>query len=120
MGTLWGQATEIEDLGVVAEQCPFCEQTTPCLVRAARPGWQILFLRLSADTQDTSGLCTSCRSSFPCELWRYPELVPAAQAESLSSEDLLARTNPGLAERLQLREQVSVLGGDDRFAAAYD
>ena len=30
MRTIWGPVTEVRDLGVVAEQCPYCEQVMPC------------------------------------------------------------------------------------------
>jgi hypothetical protein len=120
MGILWGRVTENKDLGVVAEQCPSCERVTPCRVRAACHGVRVLFVRLTSATRDTTCVCTACGGSFPCELWRYPCLVPAQEASALPVEDLLARTNPGLADRVQLKEQVSALGGDDRFAAAYE
>ncbi len=120
MRTIWGSATEVRDLGVVAEQCPRCERPTPCAVRAVCQGWHFFFVKLTAVATETSCHCTACGASFPCELWRYPALVPAAQAEALPLEDLLARTNPGLAERIQWKQQVRELGGDARFAAAYE
>jgi hypothetical protein len=46
--------------------------------------------------------------------------VPLREAKALSLQDLVARTNPGLAERLQWKEQITSLGGDTRFAMAYE
>jgi hypothetical protein len=120
MRTIWGSATETTDLGVVAEQCPRCERPTPCAVRAVCQGCYVFFVKLTAAARETSCRCSVCEASFPCELWRYRALVPAAEAARLSVEDLLARTNPGLTERVQWKQQVSDLGGDGRFAAAYE
>jgi hypothetical protein len=120
MRTIWGPATEVQDLGVVAEQCPCCERTTPCAVRAVCQGWHVFFVKATAVATETSARCTVCGSAFPCELWRYPALVPAGQAAGLAVEDLLARTNPGLAERVQWKQQVCDLGGDLRFVTAYE
>ncbi len=120
MGALWGSATEIKDLGVVAEQCPYCEQMMPCFVRAV---WQVdfvCFLRINPVNKETNCLCPVCGGSFPCQLWRYRELVPVQEAPALGLAKLLARTNPGLAERVQLKQQVSSLGGDACFTAAYE
>jgi hypothetical protein len=120
MGKLWGPATEIKDLGVVAEQCPYCERIAPCFVRAI---WQVdyvLFVKTSVVNKDTSCLCPTCAGSFPCKLWCYPELATVKEAAALPLDDLLARTNPRLVERNQMRQQVRALGGDARFTAAFE
>ena len=80
MGTIWGQASETEDLGVVAEQCPYCEPVTSCIVRVERLDWHVFFVKLAMDIKETSCLCRQCGNSFPCELWRYPVLVPGASS----------------------------------------
>src|SRR5262249_48089482 len=64
--------------------------------------------------------CTACLKTLPCEHWRYVDVVPIREAKALPIEDLLARTNPSLAERLQLREQIRALGGDAAFGLAYE
>jgi hypothetical protein len=120
MWNIWGPATEIKHLGVVAERCPFCERIVPCNVRAVCQGDYVFFLKVAATTEKTSCTCQVCAGSFPCMLWCYPDLVPAQEASAVSVDDLLARTNPGLAERVQLKEQVSALGGDARFTTAYE
>ena len=83
-------------------------------------GDHVFFMKTTAVTKETSCRCMACNGSFPCELWRYPDLVPVPDAAALPVEVLLARTNPGLAEREQLKQQVNALGGDARFAAAYE
>jgi hypothetical protein len=45
--------------------------------------------------------------------------VPVKEAKCLAIEELLIRTNPSLAERVQLKEQIAALGADARFAEAY-
>ncbi len=120
MRPIWGPVTEIRDLGVVAEQCPHCGRVTPCLLRSVYRCHYVLFLKTAAPAEESSGLCTACLKALPCEHRRYAAVVPIRRAKALPIEDLLARTNPGLIERLQLREQVRALGGDAAFASAYE
>lgn len=120
MRTIWGWVSEITDLGVVAEQCPYCERTMPCLLRSVCRRNYVLFLETTEPTRERSCFCTGCHMAFPSEHWRYAAVVSIPEAKVLPSEDLLARTNPGLAERLELKEQVSALGCDARFTVAYE
>jgi hypothetical protein len=120
MRKLWGTFTEASDLGVVAERCPYCAQIVPCLVRSVLRGHYVLFVKVADDDAERSCLCTLCLQEFACEHWRYAALVQAREAKALRLEDLLARTNPGRVEFLQLKEQVRALGGDARFAIAYE
>ncbi len=120
MGTIWGPITEIKDVGVVAEQCPHCGKITPCLLRSVYKGSHVFFVRMTTPTREASSLCTVCIRAFPCEAWRYSNVVSIREAKTLQLEELQARTNPGLAERLEWKEQVRALGGDDRFAVAYE
>jgi hypothetical protein len=77
-------------------------------------------MKTAAPTEESSSLCTACLKALPCQHWRYAAVVPIRKAKALPIEDLLARTNPGLAERLQLREQIRALGGDAAFGLAYE
>jgi hypothetical protein len=119
MPKFWGAATEITDLGVVAELCPYCEQIMPCLLRSVCRGQYACFVKTTHPTIERSCLCTACHKPFLGEHWRYAAVLPIAQARALPPEDLLARTNPALAERIQWKELVGALGGDPRFALAY-
>jgi hypothetical protein len=120
MSKFWGAATEILDLGVVAEFCPHCEQIMPCLLRSVCRGHYVCFVKTTCPTIERSCLCTGCHKPFRGEHWRYVAVLPIAEAKALPPEDLLARTNPCLAERIQLQEQIRALGGDPRFAVAYE
>ncbi len=120
MRTIWGPVTEIRDLGVVAERCPYCEQVEPCLLRSVCRGHYVCFVKTTAPTSESSCLCTGCHKAFPCEGWRYATLLPIQEAKTVPVQELLARTNPGLAERLQLNAQIGALGGDACFATAYE
>ncbi len=120
MRKIWGPITEIHDLGVVAEQCPYCERIMPCLLRSVYRGHFVLFVKTPAPLSETSCLCTACVKAFPCDPWRYAAPLPIQEAKTSQADDLLARTNPGLAERLQLKEQIGALGGDARFTTAYE
>jgi hypothetical protein len=83
-------------------------------------GSYVFFIKTAAPAGESSGLCTACLKSLPCEHRRYAAVVPIRKAKTLPIEDLLARTNPGLAERLRLREQIRALGGDAAFTSAYE
>jgi hypothetical protein len=120
MRSMWGPVTEIRDLGVVAEECPHCERVTPCLLRSVYRGSYVLFVKTAAPTEESSSLCTVCLKALPCQRWRYSAVVPLRKAKALSIENLLARTNPGLVERLQLRKYIRALGGDAAFGLAYE
>lgn len=120
MSKFWGAATEIIDIGVVAEYCPHCERITPCLLRSVCRGHYACFIKTTGPTIERSCLCTGCHKPFPGEHWRYVAVLPIGEAKALPMEDLLARTNPCLAERIQLKAQVFALGGDHRFAIAYE
>jgi hypothetical protein len=119
MWTIWGPVTEVRDLGVVAEQCPYCARVLPCFLRSVCRSNYVFFVKTTSPTPESSCLCTVCLKAFPCEPWRYATLVSIREAKTLPVEDLLARTNPVLAERRLLNEQISTLGGDTGFAIAY-
>lgn len=120
MRAIWGAVTEISDLGVVAEECPHCERPMPCLLRSACRGDYILFMRMNEPFRESSCLCTGCHKAFSCvHYWRYAAVLTIREAKGLAVEELLTRTNPVLAERLQFKEQVQSLGGDARFALGY-
>lgn len=118
MRSIWGPATEITDVGVMAERCPHCERVTPCLLRSIRHSYFILFLRSVSIAHENSGFCTECHKAFHCDPWRYVCVVAIGEAKSLGIEELLTRTNPSLAERVEMKELVAALGGDARFAEA--
>jgi hypothetical protein len=120
MRAIFGSATKVIDLGLVAEQCPFCEQTMPCLLRSVFRITYVFFLEATGQETERSCFCTGCHTAFPTEHWRYAAVLPIRDAKNLPPNDLLARTNPGLADRFALKDQVSALGCDGRFAVAYE
>jgi hypothetical protein len=120
MRAIWGSATKVIDLGLVAEQCPYCGQTMPCLLRSVCRVHYVVFLETAGPERERSCFCTGCHKAFPSEHWRYAAVLPIREGKDLSPEDLLARTNPGLADRFALKEHVGALGCDGRFAVAYE
>lgn len=119
MGSIWGPATEITDVGVMAERCPHCERITPCLLRSVRRSFFILFVKTASSARDNSGFCTECHKAFHCDPWRYVGVVALKEAKGLGIEELLTRTHPILAERVRMKELIAALGGDARFAEAH-
>jgi hypothetical protein len=83
-------------------------------------GHYACFVKTTGPAIERSCLCTGCHKPFLGEHWRYAAVLPIGEARALPPEDLLARTNPVLAERIQLKELVRALGGDHRFAVAYE
>jgi hypothetical protein len=120
MRAMWGAVTEVRDRGIVAEHCPHCERITACLLRSVCRGDYVFFVKTTDPVHESSCLCTGCLKAFHCASWRYAAVVPIREAKALPPDDLLARTNPVLAERLRFKEQVGALGGDARFTAAYE
>jgi hypothetical protein len=92
----------------------------PCILRSVCRGNYVFFVKTTDPAVERSCLCTACLKAFVCEHWRYAAAVPLRQAKALTVDDLLARTNPGLAECLGLKEQICALGGDARFADAHE
>jgi hypothetical protein len=119
MRMIWGPVTDVRDLGVVAEQCPYCARISPCILRSVCRGHYIFFVKTAAPIVESSCLCTVCLKAFPAEHWRYVTFLSIREAKALALDDLLARTNPALAERRQMQEQIDALGGDTGFALAY-
>lgn len=121
MRTFWGAVTEISDLGVVAEHCPHCQRLMGCLLRSVCRGDHVLFVKMAQRTRECSCLCTTCLQTFPGEpYWHYAAVVPAREAQQMELESLLAKTNPVLADRIHFQQQIRDLGGDHRFAVAYE
>lgn len=121
MRTFYGEVTEIHDMGVVAETCPHCDQLRSCLLRTVHQGYNIFFFKTADVLRESSCLCTECHKPFPGKpSWNYPEVASIREARGMSLDDLLAKTNPILADRIHFKEQIGKLGGDERFAIAYD
>ena len=87
MRSIGGPVTEIRDLGVVAEQCPYCERVMPCLLRSVCRGNYVFFIKTAAPTEENSCLCTVCLKALPCDHWRYATVVPLREAKALPVED---------------------------------
>jgi hypothetical protein len=121
MRTFWGAITEISDLGAVAENCPHCERLMCCLLRSVCLGNYVCFVRLAEPARESSCLCTGCLKTFQGQPhWHYAAVVPIREAHRMGLESLLAKTNPVLADRIHFQEQIRDMGGDDRFAVAYE
>src|SRR5215475_1278528 len=88
MRKFWGAATEITDLGVVAEWCPYCAQIMPCLLRSVCRGHYACFVKTTGSTIERSCLCTGCHKPSVGEHWRYAAVLPVGEARGLPPEDL--------------------------------
>ena len=121
MRRFFGAVTEIHDLGVVAENCPHCDVIKSCLLRTVHQGHYVCYVKVADPLRESSCMCTDCLKPFPAKPhWSYAAVVPIADARSMALDDLLAKTNPILADRVRFKQQIRELGGDERFAIAYD
>lgn len=121
MRTPFGTVNEITDLGAVAEHCPHCDALRCCLLRLVTQGHYICFAKIADPMRQSSCLCTDCLKPFPGKPhWSYAEVVPLRDAGAMDLNDLLTKTNPILADRIRLKETIRELGGDERFAVAYE
>ncbi len=121
MRTLFGTVNEIKDLGAVAEHCPNCNALRCCLLRIVIQGHYICFAKITDPLRQSSCLCTDCLTPFPGKpRWNYAEVVPLRDARGMDLNELLTKTNPILADRIRLKETIGELGGDKRFAVAYE
>lgn len=121
MRRFFGVVTETTDLGVVAEHCPHCDVVKSCLLRAVHQGHYVCYVKVSDPLRESSCLCTDCLKPFPGKPhWSYAAVVPISDARGVELDDLLTKTNPILADRIRFKQQIRELGGDERFAVAYD
>lgn len=121
MRTLFGTVNEITDLGAVAEHCPNCDALKCCLLRVVTQGHYICFAKIADPLRQSSCLCTDCLQPFPGKpRWSYAAVVPLHDARKMDLNDILTKTNPILADRMRLKETIRDLGGDERFAVAYE
>lgn len=121
MRTFCGAVTEINDLGVVAEYCPHCDQLTRCLLRTITRGSYICFVKMAELSREGSCMCTGCLKTFPGKpYWTYASVASIRDAGEMPLDDLLTQTNPILADRIRFKEQIHELGGDAGFADAYE
>ena len=118
MWIIWGPVSGERDLGVVAEMCPRCASLAPCRVSGLVEGVHLFFVPLAAGVTKAACTCGLCGCQFPCESWRYKEMVPAPEARSLEIERLLERTNPALRENRELSRRLERFADDPRFQAA--
>jgi len=112
---IWGSSTNLKELGVVADQCPHCDQLAPCCVTGHVRGDHVYFITLNEQVIGGECLCSACGGRFPCDTGRYRDFVPPGDASSMTTETLLERTNPDLKERLLWALEKRTFAADERF-----
>jgi hypothetical protein len=118
MWLVWGTAKDQRELGVVAEQCPYCARLAPCYVTARVEGVHVYFITFAETATDAACHCGACGGLFHCELWQYERFVPPVEARDLPLETLLQRTNPRLKERLEWTRLQEDFAADPVFVKA--
>jgi cytochrome c biogenesis DsbD-like protein len=118
MWFIWGDVQGEKELGVVAEQCPYCDRLAPCYVTARVQGLHVYFITLAETATDAGCRCGACGGQFRRELWQFKEFVPPVEAHTLPLEVLLQRTNPLLAERLEWKRVQEEFAADPLFLPA--
>ncbi len=118
MFILWGGTSGEKSFGIVAERCPRCGTVGPCLVTGQTQGIHIYFVTLAESISRAFATCASCHLSFECQAWRYPFILPPSEVASLSTGELLTKTNPELRVRIDREKLLSRFDGDETFEAA--
>lgn len=119
MWIVWGTVSGERDIGVVAERCPRCRTVAPCRVTGIVSGIHFFFIPMAEGVTQAACTCGACGNRFPCETWRYREMVPFAEALSLEIGPLLDRTNPALKEELEWSRRLERFAADPRFEEAF-
>ncbi len=104
---IWGSKHRKNDLGVVAEWCDSCQSVQPAIVTEHYQVGHIYYIPLGKGTlKATSRQCMRCGGEFMAERSAYSAFLPAAQVRAVNTDDLMVRTNPGLADTIIERRQL--------------
>lgn len=117
MWIIWGPASDVKEVGVVAERCPHCGRLSACRVTAYSEGIHLYGITMASAVTHAIGACSSCGGQFPCELWQYKEPLPLEAAFAIPIETLLERSNPLLKERLAWESRLEAHQADPQFVA---
>jgi hypothetical protein len=118
MWIIWGPASDVKEVGVVAERCPHCRRLSACRVTAYSEGVHLYGVTMASAVTHAICTCSACGGQFPCELWRYSNPLPLDAAFAIPIETLLERSNPLLKERLAWEARLEEHQADGQFAAA--
>ncbi len=119
MWFVWGPSTGVKDLGIVAEQCPFCKCISPCKLVGRFEGFHVYFITMAASVTKTACTCSLCGGQFPGEflaIWQSCAVLPCA--DPMPMERLIKRTNPGLIDQIENAQTLERHQADPQFDKA--
>jgi hypothetical protein len=94
----WGEYERVRKQGVVADRCKGCSQITQLRVSRIYRVSHVYFIPLgSGKLHSTVAECTECGHKVPFRNEKYSRLVPENEADSLTVDEVLKKTNPPLA-----------------------
>lgn len=122
---LFGTTDRERTRGEVADRCPHCRRLSFFVVSDHYRVWHAYFIPLGRGKfQGTTRSCTSCGARIEIDPGRYAELLEPGSAGTVSLDEAIRRTNPGLARTLdavweleRLAEQHPYRGPDDERGA---
>jgi hypothetical protein len=102
-------------VGSAADVCPRCAEAAACDVERVEQRLVVFFVPLRWKALHEEARCAGCGFAWRVKGSEYAGVVPAPAAEAGPLADLVARTNPGLVERLEraaaLEEAAAAAGG---------
>jgi len=95
----FGTRRREERRGIVAEHCPRCGDARPFAVIEHYQVGHFYYIPLGRGSlQATSIRCVNCASEFSFEPREYSRILSESEARSCSTDELVRRTNPRLAQ----------------------
>ncbi len=110
MWIFWGTQTQREVLGIAADLCANCNALQTFMITDHYKSDHIQFIRTSAwGYVATTKKCASCGTERVCNKRSYGALISLAE-QSLPIEEILKRTNPRIAAKLNDEARKELLG----------
>lgn len=103
----FGVSERVELRGVVADRCPGCDgQVALFDVLDHFSSGHVYFIPTPDEHGGTSAVCRSCGVHLACEEQLYEGFLSPVEADGLSLDEVLARTNVRLARSISFRQEL--------------
>jgi hypothetical protein len=107
MWLIYGHTERRKRRGIVADECPLCEDVRPFLVTEHYVVSHLYFIPLGRGRLQASvRRCQACQGAFACDSTLYDQFLSVRQARTLPIDELLEQTNPNLARAREARLQL--------------
>lgn len=118
---IWGKKIRTEPRGIVAEKCSVCGDTERFAVTDYYEVEHIYYIAIGRGTRvDCTSECARCRSQFRIAPDNYDDYLPPADADMLSLDEIVDRTNPRLAYSRDMRRGLETMAREQPSRAPGD